>query len=166
MKKYSCSILYFIILLLAEFSANSQKILFDAKAIVAISDADMAASVFADGKLLREKGGKDQFSVIKLPIERGLDEVKSVIASNSVLNGIKSLVIAPNGKLAYVVESHGVIPENIIEVKNVLNDLPAGGFVTVVDISDISQPKLLYKFPTGRNPIALDIDKLGRVRWI
>lgn len=156
MKKLLISILSII-----SITAFSQKLSFDAKAIIAISDADMAASAYIDGKLLKEKGIKDALSVVKLPIEKYSDEIKSIPVSNSVLNWTKGMVISPNNHIAYVVETRGTPADNISELKNVSADFPTGGFISVVDISDLAQPKVLYKFPTGKNPIAVDISPDG-----
>lgn len=151
----------YVISLFFTYQTFAQTIDFNAKAIVAISDADMAASAFIDGKLLKEKGSKDAFSVIKLPVEKYSDEIKSVVVSNSAIDWTKDLVIAQNGKLAYVVESRGAVAETTTEVKNVMTDLPSGAYITVVDISDLNQPKVLFKFPTGKNPTSIELSANG-----
>lgn len=141
--------------------ANSQKLSFEAKGIIAISDADMAASAFVDGKLFKERGTKDFMSIVKLPIDKYSDEIKSLVVSNSAINSAKSIVISPNRPIAYVVETRGTTPETTTEISNLNTELPVGGFISVVDISDLSQPKILYKFPTGKNPTAIDISPNG-----
>lgn len=156
MKKLLISILFIV-----NITAFSQKLSFDAKAIIAISDADMAASAYIDGKLLKEKGTKDALSVIKFPIEKYSEEIKTISVSNSVLNWTKGMVISKNNQIAYVVETRASQADNISEFKNVNADFPVGGFISVVDISDLSQSKVLYKFPTGKNPIAVDISPDG-----
>ncbi|MCU0324645.1 MAG: WD40 repeat domain-containing protein [Spirosomaceae bacterium] len=145
---------------LINISVFAQQINFNARGIVAISDADMAASACMDGRLLKEKGARDQCSVIKFPFQIN-DEIKSVLASNSATNWTKGLAISPNGKFAYVVESRGAVADNITEVKDINADLPAGGFVTVIDIADLNQPKVLFKFPTGKNPLAVEVSPSG-----
>ncbi|WP_337041283.1 YncE family protein [Emticicia sp. 17c] len=139
----------------------SQNLEFDAKGIVAISDADMAASAFVNGKLFKERGVKDAFTSIKLPLEKSYDEVKSVTVSNSVINGTKTMAVSSIHHLAYVVDTRGMLADNVTELKNVNEELPAGGFITVIDIADIAHPKILYKFPTGQNPIGIDISPKG-----
>ncbi len=149
------------ILTLATSLTYAQKLSFDAKGIIAISDADMAASAFIDGKLFKERGIKDAMSVVKLPIEKYSDEIRSLVVSNSAINSAKSIVVSPNHPIAYVVEARGTTPETTTEIRNLNSELPAGGFISVVDISDLSQPKVLYKFPTGKNPTAIDISPNG-----
>jgi DNA-binding beta-propeller fold protein YncE len=149
------------ILSIISITAFSQKLSFDAKAIIAISDADMAASAYIDGKLLKEKSTKDVLSVIKLPIEKYSDEIKTISVSNSTLNWTKGMVLSPNKNIAYIVETRGTPADNISELKNANTDFPVGGFISVVDISNLAQPKVLYKFPTGKNPIAVDISPDG-----
>ena len=156
MKKLLISLLSIV-----SITAFSQKLSFDAKAIIAISDADMAASAYIDGKLLKEKSTKDILSVVKFPLEKYSDEIKTVAVSNSVLNWTKGMVLSKNNNIAYVVETRGTPADNISELKNVNADFPAGGFISVIDISDLTQPKVLYKFPTGKNPIAVDISPDG-----
>ncbi|WP_064196918.1 MULTISPECIES: YncE family protein [Emticicia] len=156
MKKILISILAF-----ANIHAYSQKLNFNAKGIVAISDADMAASAFVDGRLFKEKGSKDMLSIIKLPVEKYSDEIKSLVVSNSALSSNKNIVVSPVHPIAYVVENRGVPTETINEIRNLNTELPAGGFISVVDISDLTQPKVLYKFPTGKNPISVDISPNG-----
>lgn len=154
-------ILFYSILTLATKFAYSQQISFDAKGIIAISDADMAASAFVDGKLFKERGNKDFMSIVKLPIDKYSDEIKSLVVSNSSINSAKSIVISPNHPIAYVVETRGTTPETITEIRNLYTGLPVGGYISVIDISDLSQPKVLYKFPTGKNPTAIDISPNG-----
>ena len=151
----------FSILSLATTLAYSQKLSFEAKGIISISDADMAASAFVDGKLFKERGTKDFMSIVKLPIDKYSDEIKSLVVSNSAINSAKSIVISPNHPIAYVVETRGTTPETITEVRNIYTGLPAGGFISVIDISDLSQPKIMYKFPTGKNPTAINISPNG-----
>lgn len=147
--------------LLVSISSFSQNLSFEAKGIIAISDADMAASAFDDGKLYKEKGAKDAFSTFKLPLEKTYDEVKSVIVSNSAANHTKAMVVSNTHHLAYVVDTRGMVADNVSELSNLNSELPAGGFITVVDIADIAHPKVLYKFPTGKNPIGIDISPKG-----
>ena len=153
--------IFISLLTLASLETFSQKLSFDAKGILAISDADMAASAFVDGKLFKEKGIRDVLSTVKLPIEKYADEVKNTVVSNSALNIGKSMVVSPTRNIVYVVETRGGTPDNITELRNINSEFPAGGFISVVDISDLNQPKVLYKFPTGRNPVALDISPNG-----
>lgn len=147
--------------LLVSITSFSQNLSFDAKGIVALSDADMAASAFANGKIYKEKGTKDAFTSIKLPLEKSYDEVRSVIVSNSAANHTKAMVVSNTHHLAYVVDTRGMLADNVAELKNINEDLPAGGFITVIDIADVAHPKVLYKFPTGKNPIGIDISPKG-----
>jgi DNA-binding beta-propeller fold protein YncE len=141
-------------------NSSAQQIGFDAKGLIVLSDADMVASAFVDGKLSKEKGAKDLLTAIKLPFTN-TDEVKNVVVSNSVVNWTRGMAISPNQKIAYIVESKGNTTDAITEVKNVWTDLPSGGFMTAVDISDLNSPKLLFKFPTGRNPLSVEVSPNG-----
>ncbi len=153
--------IFIFLLTLASLQTFSQKLSFDAKGILAISDADMAASAFVDGKLFKEKGIRDVLSTVKLPIEKYADEVKNTVVSNSALNIGKGMVVSPTRNIVYVVETRGSTPDNVTELRTINSEFPAGGFISVIDLSDLNQPKVLYKFPTGRNPVALDISPNG-----
>lgn len=150
-----------IIFYLFSFSAFSQKLNFDAKAIITLSDADMVASAYIDGKLLKEKGSKDAFSILGLPLKNYSDEISSIVVSNSTLSGNKGIAISPNQKIAYITETRGIVNENINEIKDIWSELPVGSYISVVDIEDINQPKLLYKFPVGKNPVSIEINATG-----
>ncbi|MBA4849835.1 WD40 repeat domain-containing protein [Emticicia sp. BO119] len=153
---------YFVpLFLFVSITSYSQNLSFEAKGIIAISDADMAASAFADGKLYKEKGAKDAFTTFKLPLQKSYDDSKSVIVSNSSANHTKAMVVSNTHHLAYVVDTRGMVADNVSELKNLSEDLPAGGFITVIDIANIAHPKVLYKFPTGKNPIGIDISPKG-----
>ncbi len=143
------------------FDTFSQKLTFNAKALISIADADMAASAIIDGKLLKDKGNKDAFSVIKLPLERYADEIKNIVVSNSSINSARSFAVSPIHQIVYVAESRGMVADNITELRNVTTEFTAGGFISVVDISDLNAPKILYKFPTGKNPIGISISPNG-----
>ncbi len=153
--------LLFSIFSIVSITSFAQKLSFDAKAIITLSDADMAASSYIDGRLLKEKNSKDVLSILKLPLEKYSDEIKSIVVSNSAMALTKGMAISPILKIAYIVETRGMTLENITELRNVNSEFPAGGFITVVDISDINLPKVLYKFPVGKNPISVDISPNG-----
>ena len=150
-----------LVFLVVSITSFSQNLEFEARGIIAVSDADQAASALVDGKLYKEKGVKDAFASVKLPLGISYDEVKTVVVSNSVFNRAKSLIISPVYQLAYVLESRTMVADNVNELRNLQEDLPSGGFITVIDIADIARPKVLYKFPTGKNPTSIDISPKG-----
>lgn len=150
-----------LVFLAVSITSFSQNLEFEARGIIAISDADQAASAGIDGKLYKEKGVKDAFATVKLPLGISYEEVKSVVVSNSVFNRAKSMVVSPVYQLAYVLESRGMVSDNVNDLRNLKEELPSGGFITVIDISDITRPKVLYKFPTGKNPRSIDISPKG-----
>ncbi len=135
----------------------SQEIRFNSKAISILSDAEMSASTFIHGKLSKEKGSKDVYSIIQFPIPIDEDELNSTVASNAALNLGKSVAIAPKYNYAYISENYGNINDNQKESNLSSKDLPSGAFISVIDLKDLKNPKLLYKFPSGKNPISIDI---------
>ena len=131
---------------------------FNAKGIIILSDADMTASTLSDGLIQKDKAAKDQVGIIKLPLSATFnDEIKFLPASNSLLGMSKILAVSKNAKFAYIAETRGAIAENIDTLKNLQTDITAGSYLTALDLSDITQPKLLFKVPVGKNPLALSI---------
>ncbi|UTA69934.1 WD40 repeat domain-containing protein [Emticicia sp. 21SJ11W-3] len=149
------------VFLFVSITSFSQSLEFEAKGLIAVSDADQAASAIFDGKLYKEKGAKDAFVSIRLPLGTSYDDARSFMVSTSVVNRSKSMVVSQRHRLAYVLESRGIIADNVNEVKNIQEDLPPGGFISVIDIADIGNPKVLYKFPTGRNPAGISMSPQG-----
>ncbi len=147
----------FLLFLLNWTPTFSQEISFNAKAISILSDAEISASTFVHGKLSKEKGSKDVYSIIQFPIPADEDELNSTIASNSALNFGKAIAIANKYNYAYIAENYGAINDNQKENNLLIKDLPSGAFISVIDMKDLKNPKLLYKFPSGKNPIAIDI---------
>ncbi|QRQ99614.1 beta-propeller fold lactonase family protein [Dyadobacter sandarakinus] len=142
------------------FDAAAQTpITFNAKGLVVISDADMAASALVDGKLLRDNTAKDQLTAIKFPVERGSKGVGSALVSNSVLAHGKTLAVASTGGLAYVLESRIRPEDGVAEYKDVAKEFPAGEKLFVVDVSNPAAPKAKFGFPVGKKPLAIDVNK-------
>lgn len=158
MKKYYIKQSLVVLCVLLFHIVKAQVPTFNAKGLVLLSDADMAASTLSDGLILKDKTAKDQVCFIKLPLSNTFnDEIKCLPASNSLFGMAKCLAISKNGKLAYIAESRGTISDSQDTLKNIPADIPAGSYITALDLSDISQPKLLFKIPVGKNPMALSI---------
>src|SRR5687768_11805139 len=80
-------------------------ITFNARGLVVVSDADLAASALVDGKLLRDNTSRDQLTTIKFPVERGSKGLGTALVSNSALGYSKTLAVSPTGTLAFVLEN-------------------------------------------------------------
>jgi DNA-binding beta-propeller fold protein YncE len=134
-------------------------ITFNAKGLVVLSDADMSASSLIDGKLLRDNTAKDQLTTIKFPIERGAKALGSALISNSALGYSKTIAIASNGMLAFVLESRLRPEDAVTEFKNPGTEFPVGEKLYVVDIANMAGPKAKFGFPVGKKPTSIDINK-------
>lgn len=140
-------------------SVAQSPISFNARGLVVVSDADMAASALVDGKLLRDNTSKDQLTTIKFPVERGSKGLGSALVSNSVLGYSKTLAVPATGGLAYVLENRIRPEDGVGEYKDPSKDFPVGEKLFVVDISNLAAPKAKFGFPVGKRPTSIDVNK-------
>jgi DNA-binding beta-propeller fold protein YncE len=149
-------------LVLISVKTNAQKLpfKFDAKALLTLSDADMVASAYGDGKLQTEKGVEDAFTVIKIGQNIADFQSKSLEVPNSVTNWVNGLAISTDNKTAFVVDTRGGLPRKVQQVKNVFEELPPGKTLYAIDISDLSKPKVIAKTQVGATPLSVDVNRL------
>lgn len=140
-------------------AAQNSPITFNARGLVAISDADMAASAFVDGKLLRDNLIKDKLASIKFPLVRGGKSFEDIIVPNSALTYSKSMAVPKTGGLAFVLDARVRPEDNVMEYKDVMAEFPEGNKLYVVDIVNLAAPKVKFAFPVGKNPLAVDVYK-------
>jgi hypothetical protein len=140
-------------------SVAQSPITFNARGLVVVSDADMAASALVDGKLLRDNTSKDQLTTIKFPVERGSKGLGSALVSNSVLGYSKTLAVPATGGLAYVLENRVRPEDGVGEYKDPSKEFPAGEKLFVVDITNLAAPKAKFGFPVGKRPTSIDVNK-------
>ncbi len=138
------------------FSQNSL-INFNARNLVVLSDADLSASTFSDGLLLRDATAKDRLTSVKFPVDRG-NSIQSILVPNSAVNYSKSIAVPATGGLAFVIESKTSPAESVKEVKNLAAE-NKGQRVYVTDIVNPVAPKLKFPFSIGNNPLSIDIYK-------
>lgn len=146
---------------LGAFSAKAQNpsITFNARGMVAISDADMAASALADGKLLRDNTIKDKLTSIKFPLVRGGSTVGEIVVPNSTLAYTKSMAVPKTGGLAFVLDTRSAPAETVADYPDVVKGFPDGQRLYVVDIVNFANPKVKFQFPVGKNPTSIDVYK-------
>lgn len=137
--------------------AHSQ-VTFNARGLVAISDADMAASALVDGKLLRDNSVKDKLTSVKFPIARGAS-IGEIVVPNSTLTNSKSMAVPKTGGLAYVLDTRSSPAETVKEFSDVMKEFPDGQRLYVIDIVNFANPKVKFQFPVGKNPTAIDVYK-------
>ncbi|GAA4438424.1 lactonase family protein [Ravibacter arvi] len=122
-----------------------------------LSDADMSASTFSDGQLLRDAAAKDKLTSVKFPVAR-TGSMQSILVPNSVVNYSKSVAVPSTGGLAFVIESKTSPADAVKEVKDIAAE-NKGQRVYVVDIVNPVSPKLKFPFSIGSNPLSVDIYK-------
>ncbi|TAE34020.1 MAG: WD40 repeat domain-containing protein [Cytophagales bacterium] len=158
MKKQSFAIA--LSMLASGVMAQQGPIQFSAKSIVALSDADMAASAMIDGNLLKDKGTKDQLTTIGFPLDRSGANVFSSAVSNSMTLFDKVLAVSNNGRLAFVVEGRGQTGDSLTTLKGGLSGLPGSTKMFTVDLS-AGKPAVKFGFAVGVNPNAVTINPTG-----
>ncbi|OIN56688.1 WD40 repeat domain-containing protein [Arsenicibacter rosenii] len=140
--------------------AQQAPIQFAAKGIVAVSDADMAASALVDGNLYKDKGTRDALTLIQFPLNRNGQNINTALVSNSMTLSDKTIAITNNGKLAFVLEGRGQVSDSLPSLKNGIADFPATNAMFVVDLSG-AKPAVKFKFPTGPSLSAVTLNPQG-----
>lgn len=121
---------------------------FNARALVAISDADLSASALIDGNRYTTPGSRDQLTYISFPLNRSGQNMGSVNLSNSMSLTDKALAVASSGRLGFVLEGRGSIGDSLGTIK-AASDFPATNTMFILDMSNPQKPAVKYKFPTG-----------------
>ncbi|NJM89176.1 MAG: hypothetical protein HC847_20430 [Hydrococcus sp. RU_2_2] len=142
---------------------TNQQDRFSGRYLLAISDADMVASAYVDGKLKRSPNAKDTLSVISLPSNGQNPTVAQLNVSNSVASWPNVIAVSPDGNIAYIAETRGSAPQGVQQVKNVFTDLPAGAKVTAVNLSNPQKPTIANSLQLGRNPHNISINSEGNL---
>lgn len=148
---------------------------FTGEKLLVLSDTDMAASAFLDGKL--QPGGRqardkdDTLSAIDLPLRVGVPRDPApdgppVVSGrthvdNSVIGPPFGMAVSSDGHLAYVLRTRGAPPEDVTEVDNVFTDLPREAVVSVVDIKDPAEPKVIQTVEVGSDAHTLSLNPEG-----
>ncbi|MEZ0484553.1 WD40 repeat domain-containing protein [Fibrella aquatica] len=122
---------------------------FNARALVAISDADLSASALIDGNRYTSPGTRDQLTYIGFPLNRNGQSIgTSNTLSNSMALSDKVLAVAPNGRLGFVIEGRGPLSDSLATIKGI-TDFPATNYLFAVDLSTPQKPAVKYRLPVG-----------------
>ena len=159
-----------VILLITQFSISFSQALkspvpfdFKGKMLISVSDADMVASAYSDGKL-GTPDGSDALSIIKL--DKPIRDLKAeeIGVSNSVTGPAISVAVTPNGRYAIVIETRGSLPKGKSDVR--LKDLEVGKMITVIDLINPDKPTISQKIDGiegFKNPQAVSINAKGNL---
>lgn len=132
---------------------------FDGRYLLAVSDADMVGTAYADGVLRQIPGEVDTLSLVPLPMRDADAPVIAVSVSNSVTSWPQVIAVAPDGNTIYVVETAGQVEDSVARLPTV--DFPAGRLLTVVDISDGAAAARVTTIAVGAGPAHLAISTDG-----
>ncbi len=147
---------------ITSISQSPQPITFTGDKLLIASDADMVATAYADAKLDRVTGIEDTLTVIDLPLNANNPNISSIQVSNSVMSWPQIIATSPDGKRAYVVEVRSR-PEDGIQELDTIDDMPEGKHITVVDLTNPTQPKIIESVVGGRNPEHISISPDGKL---
>lgn len=147
----------FIFLLLSVFSVSGQTINFDAKGLIYLQDSDFGTFSYGTKKI-DKSAGLDKIGAFSFPLqyEDSYNNSEQTV-SNSIIDNFKSIVLKSDNRLCYVLESKGSLKKD--EKSILFSGLPDGGYVSVVDISNLRNLKPDYRFPVALNPKAIALNK-------
>jgi hypothetical protein len=145
-------------------SSVPTKVMFKARAILAVSDADMVASAYADGRLRRLPNNVDQLTVIQPGNDITTARKSAVAVPSTVLGWPGAIDASPDGRFAYVVEGRKSPPAAIERYRSVTEEMPFGRHLAVVGLVDLTAPKVLMTTEIGESPGSVHVAPNGR--WL
>ena len=131
---------------------------FQAKLILALSDADMVPSAYVDGKL-GPVVGSDVLNVLAFSGRQAAPtSVRPLPVSNSVTGPPAAVATTPDGRYAIMVETRGPRPASGAD--GTLSGLANGRTVTVVDLVNPVQPRVVQRLvgPARAASVAISTD--------
>ena len=142
---------------------------FEGRLLLAISDGDMPASAYVDGRLRfghDRSERSDTLTVIELPLGFESPPDREIGASelavpNSVIGSPFALAVGPRGDFAYVLETYGSAPEEVDRVPNVYEGFSEGGALRAVVLSDPRPPRIVDEIRLGRSFHTVDVHPDG-----
>ncbi len=132
---------------------------FQGRYLVSISDADMLASAYVNGRL-GPREGQDALSVIPLGGHVRDLQAHEVEASNSVAGPPVAVAVTPDGRYALTIETFQPRPEGAAEAQT-FADLSPGNRLQVFDLSDPTQPTRVQDLSIAERPDSVSINADG-----
>ncbi|MEM6973040.1 MAG: hypothetical protein AAF577_09570 [Pseudomonadota bacterium] len=129
---------------------------FQGGTLVAISDGDMLASTYVNGRLGAQESADTLMVATVSPDLRDLS-LATVEVSNSVAGAPTAVAVTPDGRFAVVSESFGQRGPDATGFR----DLPIGALLTLVDISDTASPTVVQRLDVGTRPEGLSLSPAG-----
>ncbi|BFP39223.1 hypothetical protein FGF1_00680 [Flavobacteriaceae bacterium GF1] len=122
-----------------EHIGKSDQTLFDADKIFLLTDGDMPATAYIDGKVQGKGKSKDVLQVFHME-KNGLQEVASMDVSNSVRRWPNSMSMNTNGTHLLIAEQDGQAPLNASNI----NEIPKASKLSLVNLTGThTVPKLV-----------------------
>jgi len=107
---------------------------FDGRYLLAVSDADMVGTAYANDVLMQIPGERDTLSIVPLPMDTDTPTVREVFVSNSVTSWPQVIAVSPGGERAYVVETAAEIADDVEVYPNLQENPPTGRALTTVEL--------------------------------
>ena len=131
---------------------------FQGRALVVVSDADMQASAYVDGRL-GATAGEDALSVVALGRHPRELRAAAIAVSNSVAGPPVALAVTPDGRHAIVVETFAPRPADKPGAQ--FGDLRGGNRIQVVDLGDLERPRVVQSIEGPVRPDAVSVNADG-----
>lgn len=133
---------------------------FQGRFLAVLSDADMEASTYIDGKL-GERTPEMRDALTLIPLGGGSYNTSPVTlpVSNSVMTWPNNLAFTPDGQFAFVTETFAPAPQGATE----RSQIPPGQQLAVIDVSNPRQPKVVNRINLGTRPMAVTVHPEGNL---
>ncbi|MEM9043469.1 MAG: hypothetical protein AAGC81_02150 [Pseudomonadota bacterium] len=129
---------------------------FDGRYIAAISDGDMRAYAYIDGRLGAPRG-PDELAIVGLPLT-AQDLTSRLEVSNTVINPVYSIAAGLDGNTVFVAETHTTQEPG----DTTLSDLHAGTTLRAIDVTDLAAPRVSGSVEVGNRPMGVSVSPDGR----
>ena len=136
---------------------------FHAGALFVLSDADMAATAYADKLVHKIPGRRDALTRL-LPAGPENSVPASVFASNSVTGWPGPMDIGPACRFAYVAETKGEVAPTVTKLDDPYTGWPEGKLISAFDVSGTGAPVTARSIEVGGNPKSVHVSPDGR--WL
>jgi hypothetical protein len=131
---------------------------FQGKQLLIMSDADMLASAYEDGKL-GPRVGNDKLSIISLDAKPENYRAIDIDATNSVAGPPEVFDVTPDGNFVFIIETFSARPNK--NDQETFKDLSLGTRLTSIDISDPLNPTMHQQYQIKERPDSISINHDG-----
>lgn len=134
---------------------------FQGRFLAVLSDADMEASAYIDG-LLGDRTAEMTDTLTLIPLGSRSENTTTPITlsvSNSVMAWPNNLAFTPDGQFAFVTETFAPAPKGA----TLQSEIPSGRRLTVVDLSNLQQPRMLEQLDIGNQPRPVAVHPKGEL---